>query len=430
MDYEKTIEYLYSLQKFGIKFGLSSTENLLSGLGRPHLGLPCLHLAGTNGKGSTGATLAAVLNQAGYRVGFFTSPHLVSFRERFVIGREMIGRREVVDLTARVRAASDPGEPPTFFEFVTAMAFLYFAEQKVDLAIMETGMGGRLDATNVASPLVGVITNISVEHTDYLGRTLAEIAGEKAGIIKPGLDVVTGEKRPALRALFEKTARDQGGRLYMPGRDFRYRSRKDGGLDFFGLNRTMTGLKLTLTGAHQSRNTALALASLELLEKHGFTVGDQEVRAGLLQVFWPGRCEVFPGGPGQADLMLDGAHNPSAARALAKALAGRTHRRLHMILGIMADKDIAGIMAPLLPLAHAVYLTRPEYSRAASPEVLSKVACGAASGCRAAVSRHSELSGAIAAARAAAGPEDLILVTGSLFTVGEARGILTGTRDD
>jgi dihydrofolate synthase/folylpolyglutamate synthase len=426
MSYEKTIEYLYSLQKFGIKFGLSSTENLLSGLGRPHLGLPCLHLAGTNGKGSTGATLAAILTRAGYRVGFFTSPHLVSFRERFVIGREMIGRREVVNLTNRVRSASDPGEPPTFFEFITAMAFVYFAEHGVDLAIMETGMGGRLDATNVASPLVGVITNIAIEHTDYLGRTLAEIAGEKAGIIKPGLDVVTGEKRPALRELFEKTARDQGGRLYLAGRDFRYRARRDGGLDYFGLNRTWAGLKLKLAGPHQSRNAALALASLELLEKHGFTVEDQEVREGLLQVAWPGRCEVFPGGPGQADLMLDGAHNPAAARVLAATLTGLTYRRLHLVLGIMADKDIAGIMAPLLPLADEVYLTRPDYSRAASPEVLAK----ATAGCRAAVFLHRNLSEAMAAARAAADPEDLVLITGSLFTVGEARGVLTGTKDD
>ena len=426
MSYAKTIDYLYSLQKFGIKFGLSSTENLLAGLGRPHLGLPCLHLAGTNGKGSTGASLAAILTRAGYRVGFFTSPHLVSFRERFVIGREMISPREVVELTNRVRSASDPGEPPTFFEFVTAMAFVYFAEQGVDLAIMETGMGGRLDATNVAAPLVGVITNISVEHTDYLGQTLAEIAGEKAGIIKTGLEVVCGEKRPALRALFEETARERGGRLYLAGRDFRYRGRPDGGLDYFGLGRSWAGLQLKLTGPHQLRNTALALASLELLEKHGFTVTDSEVREGLLQVVWPGRCELFPGGPDQADLMLDGAHNPAAARVLAATVAGLTYRKLHLVLGIMADKDVSGIMAPLMPLADEVYLTRPEYSRAASLDILSR----AASAYPRKPSLHPNLAGAMAAAQEAAGPDDLVLVTGSLFTVGEARGLLTGTRDD
>ncbi|MDY6852090.1 MAG: Mur ligase family protein, partial [Thermodesulfobacteriota bacterium] len=167
MDYKRTIEFLYSLQKFGIKFGLSSTEALLDGLGRPHEGLPCLHLAGTNGKGSVGATIVSILNKAGHKTGFFTSPHLVSFRERFAVGSEMISQGEVVRLTERVRAVMASEEPPTFFEFVTAMAFLYFAEQKVDLAVLETGMGGRLDATNVARPLVGVITNISRDHTDY-----------------------------------------------------------------------------------------------------------------------------------------------------------------------------------------------------------------------------------------------------------------------
>ena len=169
MDYKQCIDYLFSLQKFGIKFGLSSTENLLSALGRPHDGLPCLHLAGTNGKGSVGSMICSMLKAAGYRVGFYTSPHLVTFRERYTINGEMISRDDVVRLTKVVRSVSAEEEPPTFFEFVTAMAFLYFAEKKVDLTVLETGMGGRLDATNVARPLLGVITNISVEHTGLSG---------------------------------------------------------------------------------------------------------------------------------------------------------------------------------------------------------------------------------------------------------------------
>ncbi len=426
MDYDQTIEYLYSLQKFGIKFGLSSTENLLNGLGQPQKKLPALHLAGTNGKGSVGATACSILTEAGYKVGFFTSPHLVSFRERFAIGRNMIDRDDVVRLAAKVQAVCSPKEPPTFFEFVTAMAFLYFSEMDVDLAIMETGMGGRLDATNVARTIVGVITNISLEHTDYLGRTLREIASEKAGIIKSGIPMVTGEKRPHVRSVFEETSREKGGRLFTLGRDFRCRARPGGGFNYYGLHKRLPGLKLKLQGGHQVRNAGLALAALELLGDCGFPVGEDQIRKGLEAVHWPGRWEIFPGREGQADLMLDGAHNPAAARTLACSLAALNFRRVHLVLGIMMDKDIAGIMEPLLPLAQTLYLAKPAYFRAADTATLAS----SVKGFKGRPSQHPDVSTAIEAARAKAGPDDLVLVTGSLFTVGEARAFLTGICKD
>ncbi len=419
MNYEQTIEFLYSLQKFGIKFGLSSTVNLLAGLGDPHKSLRCLHLAGTNGKGSVGATVAEVLSRAGYKVGFYSSPHLVTFRERFAVDGRMVSPEKVVDLAARVRAVMAEQEPPTFFEFVTVMAFLLFAEEKVDLAVMETGMGGRLDATNVINPLAGVITNISLEHQDYLGRTLTDIAGEKAGIIKPGLEVVTGEKRPNIRGLFEKKAQEQGGRLYALGRDFRVRNRPSGGFDYQGLRCACQGLKTRLPGPHQVRNAGLALATLEILAEKGYNYTEGQVREGLASVAWPGRAEIFPGSP---PVMLDGAHNPDAARALAALLRGQPYSRVHMVLGIMADKDIGRILKHLLPEAQALYLTRPVYARAADPGVLAEAAA-AFTGPK---TLYSRLPEAIEAARAAAGPDDLVLVTGSLFTVGEARSYLTG----
>jgi len=423
MTYEQTIEFLYSLQKFGIKFGLSSTENLLAGLGRPHENLPCLHLAGTNGKGSVGAVVTAVLTRAGYRVGFYTSPHLVTFRERFVIGRDMISRAEVVRLAERVRAVMTPEEPPTFFEFVTAMAFLYFSQQQVDLAVLETGMGGRLDATNVARPLVGVITNISVEHTDYLGRTLALIAAEKAGIIKPGLPLVTGEKRPQILRIFEQAAKERGARLYALGRDFLVRNRPSGRFDYSGLHLKLKDLTPGLLGPHQTANTALALAALELLGDRGFNFNEEHLRLGLSEISWPGRAELFPGPP---DLMLDGAHNPGAAKALAETLAGLAYPRLHLVLGIMADKNIGGIMAPLLPLVHSLYLTKPHYFRSASIDRLAQ----AAAAFPGPVHQVPEVAQALEAARQKADPQDLVVVTGSLFTVGEARAHLTGTPMD
>ncbi|MEW6265204.1 MAG: folylpolyglutamate synthase/dihydrofolate synthase family protein [Thermodesulfobacteriota bacterium] len=430
MQYRRALDYLLSLQKFGIKFGLSSTENLLAGLGRPQDGLAILHLAGTNGKGSVGAAVTSILRRAGYTVGFYTSPHLVTFRERMVIGRrdglEMIGAADVVRLVERIKSVSAPQEPPTFFEFVTAMAFLYFAERKVDLAVMETGMGGRLDATNVARPLVGVITNISIEHTDYLGPTLAHIAREKAGIIKPGLTVLTAERRASVRAIFEEKAGEVGARLLALGRDFRVRSRPGGGFDYHGLAARLRHLSINLVGPHQHRNAALALAAVELLSGLGFPVAERDLRAGLSKVHWPGRAETFAQPDGGPILMLDGAHNPDAARVLARTLDGLDYRDLHLILGIMADKDIAGIMAPLLSRARVLYLTRPAYFRAAPAETLARAAAGF-SGPQ---SLYETVPAAIEAARTSAGPGDLILVTGSLFTVGEARAYLTGEPGD
>jgi dihydrofolate synthase/folylpolyglutamate synthase len=422
MTYQRTVQRLLELQKFGIKLGLSSTENLLARLGRPDRDVPCIHIAGTNGKGSVGATVTRALSLAGYRVGFYTSPHLVSFRERFVIGPKMISQRRVVALAEQVWEVVAQEEPPTFFEFVTAMAFLYFAKEKVDLSVLETGMGGRLDATNVARPLVGVITNIGLEHTEYLGRTLAEIAYEKAGIIKPGLRVVTGESRKRIRAIFEETTRRMGGRLICLGREVRVRRRPGGRFDYQGLSLKLKDLKPGLLGPHQARNQALALAALELLKDDGFSITEAQLREGLASVVWPGRAEMFPGPP---DLMLDGAHNPPGARALARTIEDLGRQGVHLVLGIMADKDIEHVMAPLLPVARALYLTRPVYERAAEPARLAE----AAKAFRGPVKVIPTLPEAIEAARAAAKKNELVLITGSLFTVGEARAYLTGVSD-
>lgn len=424
MNYEQTLDYLFSLQKFGIKLGLSSTENLLAGLGDPQNNIPAVHLAGTNGKGSVGSSITSILKTAGYRVGFFTSPHLVSFRERFVVGSkdglEMVSREDVVRLTKKVLEVCSPEEPPTFFEFVTAMAFKYFEEQQVDLAVMETGMGGRLDATNLVKPLVGVITNISMEHTEYLGTTLSAIAHEKAGIIKRGLPVVTGEKRPHIRKLFEDVCKENEGMLIALGRDVRCRKRKDGGMDYQGLDLKLADIRLKLKGDHQVRNAALALAVIELLKRKNYIVSESDIRQGYLNVSWPGRAEMFDGPKGKAPLMLDGAHNPAAARALARLVADMDYSRVRLVLGIMSDKDIKGIMGPLLPVVSEVYLTRPQYSRAASVE---EMACKIDS-FTGTVKSFNDIPSAIETAWSESAAGELVLVTGSLFTVGEARGYL------
>ena len=316
-SYDALLNWAYDLQKFGIKLGLSSTENLLRQLGDPHVGLPSIHVGGTNGKGSVSAMVQAVLDEAGYRVGFYSSPHLVDFEERFRIGAVNCSKERVRDLMARVKAVCHPKEPPTFFEFTTAMAFLYFREENTDLAIMEVGLGGRLDSTNVVNPLVTVITNISLEHQEYLGDTLEAIAYEKAGIIKRGVPVVSAAVQPEVIRLFEQTCSRVGTKLHLLGRDFSI-SPNGAGFGFHGFGLSMDGLVPALAGPVQQKNTALAVSVLQLLKSYGFQVDESEMRLGLGKVQWPGRFQRIASDP---TVVVDGAHNVGALEALRDTLA-------------------------------------------------------------------------------------------------------------
>lgn len=416
--YQATLARLYELQKFGIKLGLSSTENLLARLGDPHLGLQCVHLAGTNGKGSVGAMLEASLLAAGIKAGFYTSPHLVRFEERFRLGGREITPAETLALIEAVWPAVDEREPPTFFEFVTAMAFLWFARQGAELAIIETGLGGRLDATNLVRPLATVITNIGLEHQQYLGDTYAAIAMEKAGIIKAGVPLAHGVSQPAARRVVEGQAEDLGAPLRRLGRELRVRRRADGRFDLAGRLWRLNAAATSLFGRHQPGNAALALGALEDLAQAGIAVGPEHLRAGLMAARWPGRLQKAPEHPGRPPLWLDGAHNLPAAKALLASLpqmrAGRAP--LVMVVGVMADKDISGILGALLPAADRVIFSRPVYERAADPAVLAAQAPAGAPPSEV----EPDLGRAMARAQELAGAGGVVLVTGSLFTVGEA----------
>jgi dihydrofolate synthase/folylpolyglutamate synthase len=305
------------------------------------------------------------------------------------------------------------GDPPTFFEVATVMAILHFARQGTDIAVMEVGMGGRLDATNVIEPLVGVITNISLEHREFLGRRLVDIAGEKAGIIKEGLEVVTAATQPPVLGLLDEVCRRRKARLWHVGREVRYR-RGSGGVHYYGLRRRLGGLDLGLAGSYQARNAATAVAALELLERRGFRLGEEDIRTGLKRAAWAGRMHVVSTDP---MVILDGAHNPGAMRVLAHAVrSGYAYRRLILVIGVMADKEIARILREIVPIADYAFYTRPAYSRAADPGVLAEE--GAKMGTPFQVA--ATLPEALSSARCMAGPDDLILVCGSLFTVGEA----------
>ena len=428
-SYRKTIEYLFALQKHGIKLALSNSVTLMDLMGNPHRKFRSVHVAGTNGKGSTSAFTASMLRAAGYRVGLYTSPHLVSFTERIRINNTPITEAQTVGLAQRVRdayqrpsAGGTGALNPTFFEVTTAMAFTCFAEESVDIAVVETGMGGRLDATNVIAPLVTVITNIDLEHTEFLGNTLELIAGEKAGIIKPGVPVVTGAVQPEVIRIIEREAAARQAPLYRLAGDFRPEqviAGREQRFNYRGIKAGCDGLTITMPGRYQVDNACLALASVECLRDAGIAVDETALRRGLEQTQWEGRLERVSHKP---DIYLDGAHNPASARMLAGVVNDmkRAYRRLVLVIGILGDKDYRGIISELVPLADHVIVTKPEYSRAMDVAALSSEVRAL----HGSVETAETVSRAIVAAQTEAAPDDLILITGSLYVVGDARAAI------
>jgi dihydrofolate synthase / folylpolyglutamate synthase len=420
--YEEQLSRLYSLEKYGIKFGLSKTSNLLKAFGDPHRGQSYIHIAGTNGKGSVGAMLESVFLQAGLTVGFYTSPHLVSFTERFRVNKINIDRDQAAALIHEVYGATDEREPPTFFEFTTAMSLIYFARRKVDIGIIEVGMGGRLDATNIITPMISVITNIGLDHSQFLGNTLTDIAREKGGIIKAGIDVVTAVSQEPVKRLFQSLCKERGAPLWRLGHDARYRRSASGLLGYYGVKERYTDIVIGLKGRFQYRNAALCLLALEILKEKGVDVSEKDIRSGLADPLWPGRLEVVSSRPA---IVLDGAHNIPAMRSLADSIKRDfDFKDLVLVIGIMADKAISRIMKEIVPLASKVIFTRPAYYRAAEPQRLLKTAEELGWSGEICI----PLSAAIERARNLAGEGDLIVITGSLFTVGEAKSCLDPVR--
>ncbi|MEA2038602.1 MAG: folylpolyglutamate synthase/dihydrofolate synthase family protein [Thermodesulfobacteriota bacterium] len=413
IPYQEAVTYLYSLRKFGIKFGLSKISNLLERLGNPHKDQRYVHIAGTNGKGSVAAFIACILEQAGLKVGLYTSPHLIRFTERFRINNKEIAHEEAAEIISDLRHAISPHDPPTFFEAATAMALLYFFRENTDIAIMETGMGGRLDATNVITPLVSVVTNISMEHKFVLGSGLLDIAREKGGIIKEGIDVVTGATQPTVVNLLQSICDSKRACLWRVGKDIRYRT-TGSGLHYYGLRRRLNGLQPGLDGRFQVRNSAVALAALEILEGKGIKISSEHIRKGLKNTLWPGRMQVISKDP---TIMLDGAHNPAAVRALAYSISTELkYRRLILVIGMMKDKDKGAMLRAIVPFSDYVIYTKPACPRAADPRALMS----AASCLRKPGEVVPSLTNALKRSIDMADPRDLIVISGSLFVVGEA----------
>lgn len=431
MTYPETIEYLYGIRLFGQKLGLETMQYLLQLMGEPQKSLRFIHIAGTNGKGSVAAMLSAVLSTPGYKTGLYTSPHLVSFCERFQINGQPISEADVMRLVEEIRpmleavGANPEFHAPTFFETITAIALRYFAEQKVDVVVWETGLGGRLDATNVIVPLVSAITNIAFDHTQYLGETLAQIATEKCGIIKPGVPVVTAAAEEALRVI-QSTAAAQGSPLTVVGRNVgATRLSEDEEcqrVELAGTRQDYGPLTIPLLGAHQTINCATAVAALEA---SGLTVDPKQVHEGLTRTAWPGRFQIVHHDP---TVVLDGAHNAAAAERLAATL--REHsagRKLTLILGVLRDKNYDQMCQILAPLAVRVVCVPVNSERTSEPDQLARWCQAANPSARITVEQN--LSAGYAQARNEGA--ETIAIAGSLFLVGEALdrlGFAKGTK--
>ncbi|NLI91977.1 MAG: bifunctional folylpolyglutamate synthase/dihydrofolate synthase [Peptococcaceae bacterium] len=382
--YLETMAFIKNLTKFGINLGLHRIRSLLQRLGNPHQRLRIIHIGGTNGKGSTTAILQSVLQQAGYRVGMFISPHLHDYRERIRINDELISRADIVRGISTMRPVleemvADGMEHPTEFEVSTALALYYFAEKRPDFVLLEVGLGGEIDSTNVVTPVISVLTSISMDHMDYLGETLEEITRVKAGIIKEGVPVITSVDKPESLQIIKQFSTRKRSRLLQVGRDVRWEKVEGQILAFhyLGLKHHYLGLELSLYGEHQFINASVALAVCEMLEElFHIDIDENAVRKGLETVRWPGRLEMISQNP---KILLDGAHNTDGMKTLVKALrdyeGGPFQRnKLLLCIGILQDKEVEKIVNLIAPLANEIIVTKPDSPRAGDWKAVGRLA--------------------------------------------------------
>lgn len=406
MDYQNTLTYLYNsvpmFQQVGgsaYKEGLENTRTLDEHFAHPHRSFRTIHVAGTNGKGSCSHTLAAILQEAGYRVGLYTSPHLVDFRERIRINGKPISEEYVIRFVEEERSFFEPLHP-SFFELTTAMAFRYFADEKVDVAVIEVGLGGRLDCTNIIRPDLCIITNISLDHTQFLGSTLAQIAGEKAGIIKSGIPVVIGETTPETKPVFLQKAQEVGAPIYFAEEN----DRED-----------YPGVEFELKGLYQTKNKRTILTALPLLKEAGYRLDEQSVRSGFAHVVeltgLMGRWQKLQDSP---TLICDTGHNVGGIACIVEQLGQQSYRQLHIVIGMVNDKDVRGVLA-LLPKDAVYYFTKASVKRALPEEELQVLA--AAAGLEG--NTYPDVPTAVRAAQEKSLPEDFIFVGGSSFIVAD-----------
>lgn len=410
----KSLQYLRSLTGLGIRLDLAPLMRALERLGSPERKYRTVLIAGTNGKGSIAAMVSSILTQAGWRTGLYTSPHLTDYRERIRVDGKMIPRCDLRNLIEKARLHM--GETLTYFEFSTLLAFLYFEQCKVDVAVLEVGMGGRFDATNVVDPDVSVISNISLEHRDFLGGRLRDIAREKGGIIREGGICLTAARQRDVVGVLEGICSVRGASLYRLGREIRVRRKSPGIFSYRGIRRHFDRLETPLPGRHQLENASLALGVIEIVDSRGLKISDQAVVNGMKATRWAGRLEVLRESP---MLVVDGAHNPAGVSALCRTLSEDfRYRRLIFIFGVLRDKDYVNMLGKIARDTDLLILTRPgRTERALPPEALEETARKCATNVIVAENPEKALQTALNVA----GRSDLICAGGSLYLVGEIK---------
>jgi dihydrofolate synthase/folylpolyglutamate synthase len=434
-EYKQTIEWLYDLHLFGIKFGLKKIEKLLEFLDNPQDSLRIIHVGGTNGKGSVCAMLSSILTDAGFRVGVNTSPHLSEFTERIQINGEHISKAKVIeyanllkDIREKVNSETEFGYA-TYFEVVTAMALQYFADNKVDYVILEVGLGGTFDATNVVMPIISVITNIGLDHTEHLGDTLTSIAENKAGIIKPRIPVLTSNNDQEIVNVISKVCSKCNSQLYQLGKDIQYNLLESATdrtiIKYNGKNFNISKLTIPLIGKHQAENAAVAVGVIDLLSLDNskkWKISEGNIKNGLENTHWPGRLEIMQKAP---LVLLDGAHNQTGAATLNGAIELFKYKNLSMVFGCSEEKNINSILHEILQKANKLYITQADIRRAAKPDQILKV-----------IEKYDikkivvpDVKQAVKLAIDKSDPDDMVCVCGSLFVVGEARELWITTKN-
>lgn len=423
MKYNHHKSAVSDLNPLTIKLGLKNINMLMERLGNPQKTFKSIHIAGTNGKGSTATFISTILIEGGYKTGLYTSPHLERFNERIKIDNIEIPDRDLEELSDTVQGAANQFPPlsPTFFEFATAVAFVYFSSLKVDIAVLETGLGGRLDATNVVIPEIVVLTPISMDHSDYLGNTIEDVAFEKSGIIKDFVPVLSGRQTDKAKQIIEKSARDRKATLYLCGRDFDFISLKNKEIRYNAIGENIDNICLTLEGEFQKENAVLAVAAIKQLKKSGINLDDNVIKSGIKKTFVPGRFEVVRSNP---YVILDCAHNPGGAKKLVGSLRnffGNTNGVF--VVGMMNDKDVKGIILELAKKSLKIILTKPDTERAF--DLNCKVYFSDDDKIEQNIKVVPEIKEAIdEGIRLAKKNRTFCIITGSLYTVAEATKIL------
>ncbi|MBI5360617.1 MAG: bifunctional folylpolyglutamate synthase/dihydrofolate synthase [Planctomycetes bacterium] len=430
-DYEKESKVKYTRDAYD----LDRIAALCKRLGNPQDKYPKIHITGTKGKGSTAIILHDILKHAGYKTGLYTSPHLVKINERIVVNGRPISDKDFAQTLESIRPAvmmfGRKSSPPTFFEILTAMAFSYFAKQNIDTAVIEVGMGGRLDTTNIIKPILSIITNVDYDHTDKLGKTIPKIAFEKAGIIKAGIPAITSETKPVALKVIDDFARLKRAPLLRTGKDFYLRDVKS----IFGAGRTGSEftvetldslhekLFIPALGTHQAMNAATAVCAVDILtRKYGFSITDNEIRTALKNVRLPGRAQIISHSP---LAILDASHNPVSMRALKEAIRPVTEKRkVILILGIARDKDVRKVLSTILPVANVVIFTKSQSPRACEPKELRRLALRIRPNARYFTTEDVRSAAQMALAACKRTRNSALVITGSFYVAGETAGYL------